>query len=168
MNRPRMGRDGYVLCCRAVLLMTLIIAVSPQQQNRRTESITSCFLAEYALWRKLEQVVIFGRPSSGRIYFRYKSVDKVVPAPKYHTKPSNILNFDARCRWSLRFTLQPHSAGGSGRTTALVWTWWQNQLLPVLQPLRFPDNSFNLGQILNISESWDNGDRLTKTEPICV
>ncbi|XP_069688691.1 probable glutamate receptor [Periplaneta americana] len=47
-------------------LLTLTVVSSAAGYQRVTgplESITACFLAEYARWRKLEQVVLFGRPA---------------------------------------------------------------------------------------------------------
>jgi O-antigen/teichoic acid export membrane protein len=70
-----MSREGYERYYRAVILLILFVAVSGsktgyQQRYRRFESLNSCFLAEYAHWRKLEQVVIFEHPTSGKISVR--------------------------------------------------------------------------------------------------
>ena len=75
VNRGRMNCDEYRHRSSAVVLLTLLVVVcgaktTYQQQNRRFESITSCFLAEYARWRKLEQVIIFKNPTAGKVYFR--------------------------------------------------------------------------------------------------
>jgi hypothetical protein len=60
---------------RGVILLILFAVASGsktgyQQRYRRFESLNSCFLAEYAHWRKLEQVVIFEHPRSGKISVR--------------------------------------------------------------------------------------------------
>jgi hypothetical protein len=70
----RMNCDEYTHRSSAVVLLTLLVVVcgattNYQQQNRRFESITSCFLAEYARWKKLEQVIIFKNPTVGKVSF---------------------------------------------------------------------------------------------------
>jgi hypothetical protein len=67
-----MSREEYERFCRAIVLLILFVVVSGskigyQQRYRRFEPLTSCFLAEYARWRKLEQVVIFDNPRSGKM-----------------------------------------------------------------------------------------------------
>lgn len=67
-----MSREEYARYYKAVTLLTLCVVVSGsmsgyRQRYSRFESLTSCFLAEYAHWRKLEQVVIFEHPRAGKI-----------------------------------------------------------------------------------------------------
>jgi hypothetical protein len=68
------SREEYVCHYRAITLLALSVVVSGsitgyQRSYRRFESLTSCFLAEYAHWRKLEQVVIFEHPRAGKTFF---------------------------------------------------------------------------------------------------
>jgi hypothetical protein len=75
VKRRRMNCYEYTHRSSAVVLLTLLGVVcgaktTYQQQNRRYESITSCFLAEYARWRKLEQVIIFKNPTAGKVSLR--------------------------------------------------------------------------------------------------
>jgi hypothetical protein len=63
--------EEYARYYKAVPLLTLCVVVGGsmtgyQQRYRRFESLTSCLLAEYAHWRKLEQVVIFEHPTAGK------------------------------------------------------------------------------------------------------
>jgi hypothetical protein len=72
VKRRRMNCDEYTHRSSAVIFLTLLVVVcgattTYQQQNRRFESITSCFLAEYAKWRKLEHVIIFENPTAGKV-----------------------------------------------------------------------------------------------------
>lgn len=71
VNRRRMSHEEYERYYRAVILLILFVVASgsktsSQQRYRRFESLNSCFLAEYAHWRKLEQVVIFQHPRFGK------------------------------------------------------------------------------------------------------
>lgn len=86
-----MGREERILLCScSVVIFLILLAVvsssktSYQQRTRRIESITSCFLAEYARWRKLDQVVIYQHSTSGKIYFRFKGVNKFAPILNRH------------------------------------------------------------------------------------
>jgi hypothetical protein len=67
-----MSREEYERYYKATILLILFVVASGsktgyQQRYRRFESLNSCFVAEYAHWRKLEQVVIFEHPRSGKI-----------------------------------------------------------------------------------------------------
>ena len=77
-----MNCDEYTHRSSAVVLLTLLAVVcgakttktTYQQQNRRFESITSCFLAEYARWRKLEHVIIFKNTTAGKVSLRWSII----------------------------------------------------------------------------------------------
>lgn len=75
VNRRRMSREEYERYYKATILLILFVVASGsktgyQQRYRRFESLNSCFVAEYAHWRKLEQVVIFEHPRPGKISVR--------------------------------------------------------------------------------------------------
>ena len=112
-----MNCDEYTHRSSAVVLLTLLIVVCDakttcQKQNCRFESVTSCFLAEYTRWRKLEQVIIFKNPTAGKLLSykilcmsKQRSVE--VPNPDV-TEISHLLKYSSLIRpfaWFMWFAI---------------------------------------------------------------